>query len=498
MSISVKIGRNTIEIPDNSDLRNVLNINFPCGGHGKCGKCKIKVKSPLLPYSETELELLTEEEIENNIHLACITKPQNGMEIVLLTECGDAQDKIINDGSMPEFTLKPTYSKFGAAIDIGTTTIAARLYDAKGNIAASKTMLNPQSAWGADVISRVEAAIAGEAKEITGAVLHSADQLITGLTESAGLSASYIDGTVITGNTVMLSLLTAESAEPFSKAPFICKRLFGETIKAKQLGLNSLSPDTDVYLPHCISAFIGADIVTALLASDICSDSRTKLLVDIGTNGEMALWHRGKLYFCSTAAGPAFEGVGISMGMSCRNGAIDRIDIVDGKLSVHTVGDIAPCGICGSGIIDVIAGLLKMEIIDETGYMENPAEISSSVCIEPKDVRAVQLSKSAICSGILTLLENAGITCEDVEKVYIAGGFGSYINIENACFIGLLPMELKNKVQTIGNAALSGAAMILLNKDFRSEIVRLIETASLIELSGSKFFADSYIENITF
>ncbi|MBR5588675.1 MAG: DUF4445 domain-containing protein, partial [Phascolarctobacterium sp.] len=430
MSTKIKINGKSITVNKGEKISQYLDMDFPCGGHGKCGKCKVKIKGSHLPYGKCELELLSKDEIEQGVHLACVTNVQAGMEIESIPADIKAKNKIISTGIMPDFSCQPNFSKYGVAVDIGTTTIVARLYDSNGNAIDNCSMLNPQAAWGADVISRIEAALTNEASKITQSTLKAIDTLVTEMCNSNGLSNADIQSAVITGNTVMLSLLTGTSVKPLSCAPFLCERLFGETVSAKDLGLSSINPEVQVYLPNCAAAFIGADIVTALLASDICSSESTQLLVDIGTNGEMALWHKGKLYFCSTAAGPAFEGVGIYMGMPSKSGAIDRVEIVDGQMIAHTIDDAKPCGICGSGIVDAIACLLKMDLIDETGYLEDSVTIASPVILKPNDIRAVQLSKSAICAGMYTLINEAGISCDDIEKVHIAGGFGSYINIE--------------------------------------------------------------------
>ena len=498
MKIKIKIDKKIILAENGQKIGEILNMDFPCGGHGKCGKCKVKIKSPRLPHSGRELQSLSTEEIKQGIHLACITPVQEGMEIETLSQDKSAKNKIISDGFMPEFEQKPAFDKFGVSVDIGTTTIAARLYDTNGNIMANQTMLNPQSTWGADVISRIEASIAQGGKKLAVSVQGAIDSLICEMCKTSHIESHDVQQVVITGNTVMLSLLTATSVEPLSKAPFLCERLFGETIFAKDIGLTSLCDKTSVYLPGCVAAFIGADVVSALLASDICNKGRTQLLVDIGTNGEMALWHKQKLYFCSTAAGPAFEGVGISMGMPGKSGAIDRVEIANNTLVAHTIDNATPCGICGSGIVDAVACLLRLGLVDETGYLQDDAVISAPVIITPNDIRAVQLSKSAICAGIYTLINAAGIDCEDIDNVYIAGGFGSYLNLANAGEIGLLPKELVSKTKSIGNAALSGASMMLLNPEFKTSVTRYINNADVLELSTDSFFMEKYIEEMCF
>ena len=498
MKVKIKIDEKIIFAESDVKIGQLLNVDFPCGGHGKCGKCKIKIKSPRLPYSERELELLSDKEIEQGIHLACITPVQDGMVIETIPFAAQNKIKIMNDGFTPEFEKKPAFNKLGLAVDIGTTTIAARLYDAIGNIVSSKNKPNPQSLWGADVISRIEASLEPDGKNLTTSVRGAIDDLVCETRKQNDLSSLDIDEVVITGNTVMLSLLTETSVKAFAKAPFLCNRLFGETLAAKDIGLTSLYDKTPVYLPNCVAAFIGADVVTALLASDICSSEHTQLLVDIGTNGEMALWHNQKLYFCSTAAGPAFEGVGISMGMTSKCGAIDRVEIKGDELVAHTIDNQSPCGICGSGIVDAVACLLKLGLVDKTGYLKEDAIISTPVAITPNDIRAVQLSKSAICAGIYTLINAAGISCDDIKNVYMAGGFGSYLNLDNAGEIGLLPKELVPKTISIGNAALSGAAMMLLNPALKTKVTHYINSADVLELSTDDFFIEKYIEEMLF
>ena len=299
---------------------------------------------------------------------------------------------------------------------------------------------------------------------------------------------------VITGNPVMLSLLTEESVEPFSHAPFDVKRLFGETVAAESLELSNLNEKTNVYFPPCISAFVGADTVCAIHATELC-EGETAMLSDIGTNGEIALWHDGELSVCSTAAGPAFEGVGISMGMRGSDGAIDKVIIVNGELNAHVIGEVRPVGLCGSGLVDAVACMLDMELVDESGYLEDDEIfIEAPVYLTPKDIRMLQLAKSAICAGIKTLVGIENIDSSMVSRLCVAGGFGSYLNSKNAVKIGLIPKAFSEKVQTVGNAALGGAAFLLLNKGARSKAELLAKSAKTVELAANPLFTDNYMK----
>ena len=473
----------------------------------------------LSQLTESEKKHLTNDEIVRGVRLGCHTFILGRATVKSLSENGKAT--VLTEGVKRDFTLAPTFKYLGVAVDVGTTTLAARLILPSGEVLAETGASNPQALYGADVISRIEASLSGNQSSLAGVIRQAIDSLITSLCKSAKRSPTEIDGAVITGNTVMLYLLTETSPEPLSHAPFSLSRPFGEALTAKELLLSSLSPETEIYLPPCISAFIGADTVCAILASDLCAkgdtelyetssyavdnakaplaENKTALLADIGTNGEMALWHGGKLYVCSTAAGPAFEGVGISMGMRGENGAIDKVSLVNGKLEANVIGGGIPKGICGSGLVDAVAALLDSEELDETGYLEDDeVTLLSPVTLTAKDIRMVQLAKSAISAGLSTLLHEAGTDEAHVSVLYIAGGFGNYLNKRSAGRIGLLPQKLIDKTENIGNAALIGAETLLLDKESRIFAEKLSIDALAVELSTNKYFSDAFISGMMF
>ena len=477
-------------------LAEIINGERPCGGHGKCGKCKVFACGELSAPCDTELELLSKDELTRGIRLACLTYAQGDCEVKSLEQSKDAQ--IVTASRQLDFDIAPSFSDYGVAIDIGTTTLAARLYDAHGNMLTEAACLNSQSAWGADVISRIEAALDGKASALATAIRTDINNIICKLAADADIDAQCIQHVVITGNTVMLSLLTEQDVEPFSHAPFSAERLFGETLTAGKLCLSALNSDIEVYLPPCISAFVGADTVCALLATKL-DRYDTSMLVDIGTNGEMALWHNGHLTVCSTAAGPAFEGVGISMGMRGETGAIDKVTFDNGKINANVIGGGAATGICGSGLVDAVAYMLDMEILDESGTMEyEPFSVKPPVRIMQSDIRMLQLAKSAICAGLLTLIDSVGLDTSDIPLLYIAGGFGNYLNKQNAAKIGLLPTALANSCQAVGNAALGGASMLLLNTGLRVTATQLASTAKTLDLATSKIFSEHYMFGMMF
>ena len=500
----VMLNGKSISCPVGTCLGDLLSHHgqgtMPCGGHGKCGKCLATVTGAVSDPTEDEKRVLSPEELAKGTRLAC--------RVTVLGDCTAAtseqgKGQIITDGrfpaSMATRPLSPAFTGYGVAIDIGTTTLAARLYDATGTLLSETSRLNPQSAWGADVISRMEAAMAGNAGKIAQITRRALDSMMGELATAARVAASDVTGVVITGNTVMLHLLTETDVEPLTHAPFAAERLFGETLTAREVGLTAIPSEATVYLPPCIAAFIGADTVTATLASDLKEIPETALLCDIGTNGEMVLWHDSTLYACSTAAGPAFEGAGISMGMGGKTGAIDRVWVTDGEIHAHVIGEADPVGLCGSGLVDAVAALLDNELLDETGYLEDdPAVISDPVEIIQEDIRAVQLAKSAIHAGMRTLIHTARLDCDDVATLYIAGGFGSYLNVQSAGKIGLLPEELTDRVTVLGNAALTGASMLLLCADLRPACETLAKETQVVELAANPVFVSEYMERMMF
>jgi uncharacterized 2Fe-2S/4Fe-4S cluster protein (DUF4445 family) len=326
------------------------------------------------------------------------------------------------------------------------------------------------------VISRVDRAVKGEGEALKGAVRGVLRQLTVG----------YEIGTsVICANTTMLYLLTGEDPASLAVAPYRAEHLFGTWVG-------------NTYLAPCISAFVGADVTAAMLACRL-DERENALLVDIGTNGEMVLSTDGRLLACSTAAGPCFEGAGISCGTAAVTGAIHRVRAVGREILFETIDGAPPIGLCGTGLVDAVAALLTIGVIDETGYMEEPYTFGDSdVVLTPEDVRAYQLAKSAIRSGIDTLLHFAGLAPDDVSALYLAGGFGSYLNAQSAAQTGLLPAELASRTVAIGNGAGMGAAMMLLGDQSLARAKELAAATESVELANSPYFATAYMNNMYF
>lgn len=457
------------------------SIGQPCGGRGSCGKCAVVLEGQVSAPNAPEQKF--------GVRLACQAIILGDATVTLPVVLPMSQ---IAGGSMNDLApVSPMPGRLGAAVDIGTTTLALLLYDlSSGKCLGAASMLNPQTAVAADVIGRIDAAMKGRATTLQQQVSAAIDALLAAACAQAGTSAADVASMVITGNTTMLHLLTGHDPSALSHAPFKADRLFGEELRHQ---------DRLFYLPDCMHAFVGADTTCALLASGMLDSRETALLCDVGTNGELALWHKGQLYIASTAAGPAFEGAGIRCGCASIPGAIDQVYVQEGKLHCHTIGDARAIGICGSGLVDAIAAMLNTGALDETGYLEDDDyPLPDGISLTQGDIRAVQLAKAATNAGITSLLTAAGCSTDEVSRVYLAGGFGSHLNMQSAARIGLIPAELAEKVHVLGNAALDGAALLLMDTSCRSKIAQMRTIAQHVRLDGNPEFAERYVEAMLF
>lgn len=458
-----------------------LPIGKPCGGRGVCCKCAVLLEGDVSAPDASELRFGT--------RLACRAQVLGDACVILPQE--QPMEQIEAGQALALHPVYPMPGKLGAAIDIGTTTLAMRLYDLhSGECVATATMLNPQVTVAADVIGRIDAAMHGGLEKLRISIENALNAMLLNACSQANCMEQDVASLVITGNTTMLYLLTGRDPSSLSHAPFQADLLFDGEYEL--LGRTA-------YLPPCLHAFVGADTASAMLASGMLESDKTALLCDIGTNGEIALWHQGKLSVASTAAGPAFEGAGISCGCASIPGAIDQVHVENHCLCVHTIGDTAPAGLCGSGLLDAVAALLEIGFVDETGAMEdNCYPLANGVSLLQKDIRAVQLAKAAIAAGVAALLQAAGCHESDVDSVFLAGGFGSHLNIKNAATIGLISFGLANRVKVIGNAALDGAAMLLMDTSQRRKLCNLASQAKHIRLDGNAFFSERYVDEMFF
>jgi uncharacterized 2Fe-2S/4Fe-4S cluster protein (DUF4445 family) len=464
-----------------------LTQPHPCGGHGKCGKCAVRAEGALSPMSQTERTALENAGFDpaQGWRLSCLCDATG--DITLYYNITKSALQGLLAGFSKEFSLcAPRQGNgIGMAVDIGTTTVAAYLYDLQsGRLLDSLCRENPQKVHGADVISRVGYARSGGAAELRSEIEHCLDELAKDMSTRAGVA--YPDTVVAVGNSAMLHLLTGTDPSPLAAAPFILGRYFGEWEGGR-------------YYPPCISAYVGADMTAAILASDMCKEGKTALLLDVGTNGEMALLHEGKLLCCSTAAGPAFEGAGISCGSLAIPGAICAVTACEGALRCETIDGKPAVGLCGTGLIDATAALLELGALEDSGFMEEDAPLGDSgLTLTRADIRQVQLAKAAIRAGIDTLLIEAGVGYEEIDTVYLAGGFGSYLHPESCAAIGMIPRELIGKLRVLGNAAGQGASLMLLSREELETAEEIAKTATTLELSSSMVFMEKYVDSMMF
>lgn len=460
--------------------QNGILVPQPCGGRGVCGKCAAMMEGAL---SEP-----TAKERKAGARLICQAMLMGDASITIPQTLPMDQ---IETGGMNVAPDQPLGEGVGAAVDMGTTTLALRLFDLQtGQCLGVSSMANPQIAVAADVIGRIGAAMDGRLQALQNMIQTAIETLLVQSSAQAGIAPETVKTLAVTGNTTMLYLLTGRNPEALSHAPFEADCLFDESVR---LG------SRNVYLPPCLHAFVGADITCAVLASGMTKSSDTALLCDVGTNGEIALWKDGVLYASSTAAGPAFEGAGITCGCGSIPGAIDRVSVKDDRLEAGTIRNAPAVGLCGSGLVDAVAAMLELEWVDETGAMDDDeATLAGEVKLTQADIRAVQLAKAAIAAGIECLLQTAGVKHEDVQHVYLAGGFGSHLSLQNAARIGLLPESFISRTTIIGNAALDGTVMTLLRAESQQELRRIAACASHVDLGGNPLFNEQYVEQMFF
>lgn len=411
---------------------------------------------------------------------------------------------IINENKVIDICKKNDTRLYAIGIDIGTTTIVLSIVDLlTGKIVNSKSILNSQRQYGADVISRINHSII-DLNSLTSSIQKDLKMGFIELLKMERISFNKVYQMVIAGNTTMLHLLCGFYSESLALYPFNSTTLSKLELDYIEL-FNDNTLKCNVTILPSVSAYVGADITSGMLKCRFDKLKRTCLLIDIGTNGEMAIGDKDRIICLSTAAGPAFEGANIRCGIGSVPGAISTLKIKDKKVSYSTINNKTAVGICGSAVIDITAECVKNKIIDETGKFIELKELNittskdgTPITFTQKDIREVQLAKSAIRSGIEILVKNYGCDYSAIDKVFIAGGFGNNINIENAACIGLIPNELKEKIKIIGNSSLGGTINYILDKESKNVIQDILNITKYIDISTDKEFNDLFIENMMF
>ncbi|MBQ9565776.1 MAG: DUF4445 domain-containing protein [Synergistaceae bacterium] len=486
-------------------------IESPCGGMGKCGKCRVRITGGVIPPpTDEERACLSGEELAAGFRLACALRPEGDMKVELPErESGHA---ILADGYMPDFTpdtLNDEEPPYGLAVDIGTTTVVASLLDLRdGRELGTEAEVNPQRNQGLDVLSRISYAQehGREGRDVLQrSIVGALETMALSLCAKNHVSPSSLGSIAVAANTTMLHLLLGADPSPLGIRPFTPVFTSGQSVKAGDVGMERLSQARLITLP-LVSATIGADIVAGAYVCDMEHEKESTLFIDIGTNGEMVLAHGGELLACSCAAGPALEGMNISCGMRAAAGAVEAVTIgEDGEVRLGIIGNAPPRGICGSGILSAIHEMLKISLIGKNGRLvregdpvldetrrklcciigDKPAvRLSRDIVITQGDVRQVQLAKGAVLSGVTALLNRAGLEAGALEKVLVAGQFGAHLPAEDLLGCGLLPDAMTpDHVRYVGNTSKTGACMALLSKKARAEMEALARKIGYIELA---------------
>jgi len=394
-----------------------------------------------------------------------------------------------------------THNNLSIAIDIGTTTVALYLINNKtGEKLVSIGGTNAQVPYGADVTSRIKYCSENGHKKLTGLVREQISEMIAKACSIAEAKPENIEHITIAANTIMQHLAEGLSPVSMGVAPFTTLSLFGENLPAWDnlpTAKNAL-----IYHTPAVSAYVGGDITAGLLAAGFEDITEPAIFLDIGTNGEMVLKHNGTYHCCATAAGPAFEGAEVEMGMAAEEGAIDHVWLSENKIEYSVIGGYKPKGICGSGLLDTLAVLLCTGEVDDTGRLLNGNKFwlskEDNVYITAGDIRKLQLAKAAIAAGIQVLLHFAGLTVTDINNLILAGGFGSYMDLKSAASIGMFPKILLTVAKTLGNTAGEGAVMAVNSGEVQARLKTIQKQCEYIELSSIAFFNDKFVDEMSF
>ena len=596
----------TVNVPSGTPIAKAATIagcsvETPCGGLGVCGKCRIRVLSGAGSPDKDELRLLTADEINSGVRLACKTRASGKrMVIDIPPESRSLVQQILSSGVLRRVEPRPNVWKihvraptpnlqderaeyerivaecarsvshppsvdllidfsaklrssaydvtavvigdrladieqgdttdncYGIAYDLGSTTVVGYLIHlpTSREVAVAATM-NPQVAHGDDLVSRIRFASTAEGRVVLRqAAVRALNDVLLRATQKAKISPSSLYEATVVGNTCMTHLLLGIDPSSLGVSPYVPTIRGALDVPPSKIGLR-INQRGNVHVLPNVAGFVGSDLVGVLLASMWEDDGHTRLAVDIGTNGEMALRHHGKTLACSAAAGPAFEGAGISCGMRGSPGAIDSVGIGE-DVRISTIRNQKPKGICGSGLLDAIAWMLRVGVIEETGRMPPADEIpalpnvilqriveddgqrrfvlawpeesatGAAISITQRDVRHVQLAKGSIHAAIRTLLSLAGAAPEDIDEILLAGAFGNYIQVESALRIGLIPAISPDRVKSVGNAAGSGARLSLLSVEERKRAAQIAERVEHIELANHPTYQQAFEEQMLF
>ena len=454
-----------------------VQIVTPCGGAGRCGRCIV------------QLDGMSDDRV-----LACVTHVDRDMVVTVPEKDTSKVIAAVNYMSSDVGEFSPISGGLGLAVDIGTTTVAADFIDmSTGECIASASDVNGQKVLGDDVLARIQHAADGGTSELRDLILKTMNDMI-----SDNVDGDRIESVYIAGNTTMEHLFAGVDPTPIREEPY-APVVVSSDLSGEGSGL-SVSPCARVITMPCISAYVGGDITSDIVYAGMDISEGISLLIDVGTNGEVALGNKDMMMVCSSSAGPAFEGGNLKSGMMARPGAIDSIVIEDGIAKFTVIGGVEPKGICGSGIIDLVAQLYLNDLIDKRGNFTDSASIvdgryivHGDIGISEPEIKDVIMTKAAIFSATRALVRNLGLEFSDLDKVYVAGGFGNFINMESAITLGMFPDVGADRFVYLGNSSLAGARAALISRSFRRRIDEAFDKMTYLDLSSDPVFFDEYM-----
>jgi len=478
-----------IRVNDQTPLIDVLHefgIEFPCGGKGTCGKCKVRLLDGEIFTNPAHIHKLDKLGFTKDWRLACMSNCTDDITL----EIEQFNHIILADETEFEFTPGEGY---GIAVDLGTTTVVAQLIDLRSaQVLATETMLNPQIRFGADLISRIQACLDGNDGEMNRTIRSSIGTMIELMLKKHLVDLQQV---VLVGNTVMQFIFSNCDVSPLSMYPFHADNLGLKTFTPEELGWN-FTVSKPIKFHASIGSFVGSDILAGIAATGIHQKEKYTALIDLGTNGEIVIGNREQIVCASTAAGPAFEGSNISMGMRAVTGAISSFSLDNESIIAHVIGNTSAKGICGSALIDAIAILRKLDFIGLFGEINSGADhlnLTGKINLTQKDINEFQLAKAALAAGMTILCKKLSISPSDIQEVFIAGGFGNYINLEHVSDIGMIEVP-EEKIRKMGNTALIGAKMFLFTDGTITE--EILSKTTHVNLEGDPNFQDIYVDKI--
>ncbi len=508
-------GRSLLHILNHSGMQ----IRSGCNGTGACGLCLVRIeKGDAGDPVQNESLHLGSDRINQGIRLACQVMPEHDLQVLLLSPVAKSIWKCLP--TQPEHPAKraPCFSfsslpeglenACGVAVDLGTTHIKLSLYDlSTGQRMAGCYGINPQSCNGSDVMTRLIAAdqSPGEAKAMALRTVEAIGEALWHMAVQESILLGRVVRLVLVGNTAMLALLSGRNYRMLLQPGYWISDIdcLPKTVDTWSF-LWGIHPRAKIEILPPLAGFVGSDLLAGLMTTSLADRAAVSLYVDFGTNSEIALWDGQALYVTSAAGGPAFEGCGLSCGMPAEPGAIYQADIHDGLFDFAVIDGMAPQGVCGSGLVDIIAGLIETGTVTHSGQLastvskEGVTLVSGEhkILLTKNDIDLFQRAKAAVGSGIQVLLAMSGRTCRDLERICISGAFGTFINISNAQKIGLLPNIAPGRIELQGNAALEGCEEALLVPAAVERLLDLKKQAKIVNLSQCPDFEDYFIENL--